>query len=217
MTSLVQKVAWANIALVVAGVVVLKRLYGGNRYMALYSMRTPILLAVVVSMVVAYTDAIILGKAAGFTMYADKLKKSLDRVRGESVFRGEFIQPRSFEAFVFVYDPAEASFDSVSVTTYKNKATRGTARMMTVGTVFPDDPTKRMISIHRLGTGFDSYMQPKSTSPEFLRGMIIQFFLSPGSKTPEELAEATQKFQALATNGKFMVRRGGRYVEIPSV
>lgn len=216
-SSLVQRVAWANIAFVVVGAVVLTRLYSGKRYMSLHQLRTPLFVAVVVSLVVAYMDAIVLGRGANFTMYADKLRKSMGLVGGESVFRGHFIQPRSFEAFVFVYDPLEASFDSVMVTVYTNKATRGTARTTTVGTVFPDDPTKRMISIYRLASGGDSYMQPRSTtSGAFLRGLMVQFFLSPGGKSPDALREATEKFQALATKGTFMVRRGGRYVEIKS-
>jgi hypothetical protein len=212
-------VAILNLLFVAAAAVMMLRLYKDIGVASLWALtRSKTFLAVLgVSIVIAYLDAVFLGKGAGFTMHANKLSQTRGQVGNLSVFRGHFIHPESFEAFVFVYDPVLASFDNLMVTMYKNKVTRATGRVSMVGAVFPDDPTKRMISIYRLISGVDSYIQPRSTSPDFLRGVLVQFFLSSDGKTADQYSEAAARFNALPTIGKFMVRRNGRFQEIASV
>jgi hypothetical protein len=186
-------VALLNLVFVAAAGSVVLRMYRDQRFVPLNSMvrSKAFLAAVAISVAVAYLDAVALGKAAGFAMNADKLETTVAKVKDEAVFRGYFVQPTSFESFVYVYDPAEAAFDSVILTMYKNMVTRASPRTAVVGSVFPDDPTKRMISVYRLVSGVDSYFQPRTASPDFLRG-VIQLFLSPAGKSEEEYSQAAR-------------------------
>lgn len=79
------------------------------------------------------------------------------------------------------------------------------------GVVFPDDPSKRMISLPAAANAPRSHKQPKgSRDRNFLVSIVAQFFYTPGLNPVGDLS----KFQAIATNGRFMVLKNGKYMDV---
>ena len=129
-------------------------------------------------------------------------------------YRTKFHKPHSFEDYVFVYDPTEVYFDvfSVRYKMQRKSYNSGRLNMNTEERVFPDDASKRMISLP-LAAGSPSrrYTQPSSDrDPNFLVSIVMQFFFH---STPGRTCDLA-KFQDISTMGQFMVKKNGIYVDI---
>ena len=135
---------------------------------------------------------------------------------GSFVYRVKYRDPGSFDDYVFVYDPMESSFDSYSVNYSRRDGARSSGRMFDKGEVFPDDPSKRMVSLPAAARApTRRYIQPSSSrAKNFVSSIIVQFFYVRGDKPEDNHQDALAKFNALATKGQFMVKRGGAYVPL---
>lgn len=126
------------------------------------------------------------------------------------IYRTKYRDPDSFQEYVFVYDPKEVYFDKYSVNYTRQNLKLNSGMKDNKGVVFPDDPSKRMISLPRAANAPGSYRQPKgSRDGNFLVNVIAQFFYTPRGDS-DELA----RFQAIASKGRFMVKKDGKYVDV---
>jgi hypothetical protein len=118
--------------------------------------------------------------------------------------------PDSFEDYVFAYDPKEVYFDTFSVF-YTRQRTKLSSGMLTnKGGVFPDDPTKRMISLPMAANASRVYRQPSSSKDgNFVVSINASFFY-----TPKGNAEELEKFKAISSKGRFMVKKNGKYRDV---
>lgn len=130
--------------------------------------------------------------------------------------RRSLLTPRSIEAqssdYVFVYDPSEVYFDSFSVNYTRRDGKRNSGPQTSKGGAFPEDAAKRMISLPKAAKAPVRYNQPSSSrAKNFVSGITVQFFYTRGERTDEQHESMLAQFQALATKGQFLVRRGGAY------
>jgi len=136
--------------------------------------------------------------------------------RGSNVYRAKYRDPASFEDYVFVFDPDEVHFDSYSVNYVRRDGARTGGMRSHQGAVFPQDGSKRMISLPG-SSGMRSrwYTQPSSSRDRsFVSAITVQFFYTRGDRSEEEHREALDKFHSLDTKGQFMVLRRGRYIPV---
>jgi hypothetical protein len=83
------------------------------------------------------------------------------------------------------------------------------------GVVFPEDVSKRMISLPTTAKAKRTYDQPLgSRSNSFLMSVIVQFFYNRGDRTDVEHVSDFAKFKAIGTKGRFMVLKNGVYVDV---
>jgi hypothetical protein len=135
---------------------------------------------------------------------------------GNHIYRVKFRDPASFQDYVFVFDPSEVHFDTYGVNYARRDGARGGGTRTDKGAPFPDDASKRMISLTGSANApTRGYTQPRSSrARNFVSAITAQFFYTRGDRSEEEHEEALAKFRALGTNGQFMVMRGGRYIPL---
>lgn len=127
-------------------------------------------------------------------------------------YRARYKHPDSFQDYVFVYDPSEVYFDNFNVNYTRQNRRFISGTVDTKGSIFPDEPSLRMISLP-LAAGVSSrgYKRPSSGEDgNFVVSILTQFFFDPKQNSAANLA----KFQAIATKGRFMVKKDGQYVEV---
>jgi hypothetical protein len=134
-------------------------------------------------------------------------------MEGEShVYRAKYKDPQSFHDYVFVYDPSEVYFDSYGVNYTRRDGRRNSGLQTSKGDAFPGNAAKRMISLPAAANAPSRYNQPSSSrAKNFVSGITVQFFYKRGERSEEQHESMLAKFEALATKGEFLVRRGGRY------
>jgi hypothetical protein len=126
-------------------------------------------------------------------------------------YRARYKHPDSFEDYVFVYDPSNVYFDTFGVTYTRQNRKFGSDLMDTKGSIFPNEPSLRMISLPAAAGVSKRYTQPSgSKDGNFVVSILTQFFFDPSQNSAANLT----KFQAIATKGRFMVKKDGQYVEV---
>ena len=146
---------------------------------------------------------------------SNKLLSELTVEGPSNVFRAKYKDPLSFNDYVFVYDPSEVYFDSYSVNYARRNGRRLSGPQTRKGDAAPGDATKRMISLPAAANVASRYNQPSSSrAANFVSGITVQFFYTRGERSEEQHADMLAKFQALATKGQFLVRRGDAYTPV---
>ena len=146
---------------------------------------------------------------------SNKLLSELTMEGPSNVFRAKYKDPLSFNDYVFVYDPSEVYFDSYSVNYARRNGRRLSGPQTRKGDAAPGDATKRMISLPAAANVASRYNQPSSSrAANFVSGITVQFFYTRGERSEEQHADMLAKFQALATKGQFLVRRGDAYTPV---
>ena len=144
---------------------------------------------------------------------SNKLFVNTSFAQGSHVFSASFHDPPSHEDFVFVYDPMTTFFDKYVANYARRNGRRNSGFVTDKGEVFPDDPSKRMISPARAAGAGRRYRQPRSSrNKEFVSNIGISFFYTPGDRSESENAMLLSQFQTLIATGQFMVKRDGKYV-----
>jgi len=143
---------------------------------------------------------------------SNKLLSELTVEGPSNVFRAKYKDPLSFNDYVFVYDPSEVYFDSYSVNYARRDGRRLSGPQTRKGDAAPGDPAKRMISLPAAANVASRYTQPSSSrARNFVSGITVQFFYTRGERSEEQHASMLAKFEALATEGQFLVRRGDAF------
>lgn len=144
---------------------------------------------------------------------SNKLMTQLKMERNSHIFRAKFKDPDSFDDYVFVFDPNEVHFDWYSVNYSRRDGTRNSGEVYNKGAVFPDDPSKRVISMPRAArANTRRYAQPRSSrAKNFVSSIITTFAYTRKDESEEVYQELLAKFQALATKGQFMIKRRSNY------
>lgn len=115
--------------------------------------------------------------------------------RGNNIFRAKFKDPASFEDYVFVFDPSEVHFDTYGVNLVRRDGAKGGGTRSDKGSVFPNDASKRMISLTGAANASTRrYNQPSSSrASNFVSAITAQFFYTRGDRSEEEHQEALAK------------------------
>ena len=181
---------------------------------------------VAVAVVIGLVVGLILHKAMGLSSRVGSIRLDADsntilamfaNERGNNIYRAKFRDPASFEDYVFVFDPSEVHYDTYGVNYVRRDGARGGGTRTDKGVVFPNDASKRMISLTGAANAPSRrYGQPSSSrANNFVSAITAQFFYTRGDRSEEEHQAALAKHRALGTNGQFMVLRGGSYVPLP--
>jgi hypothetical protein len=148
---------------------------------------------------------------------SDKLlvETTTDRRTGDAIIRVKYKDPDSFQDYVFVYDPKDVYFDSYSVNHRRRSKQQNSGRRTSPGVPFPPDAALRMISLPAAANASTTYRQPGSSRDNnFVNDIIVQFFLAKDGKSEDEYAEKLEKFNAILSKGRFMVRKGDAFVDV---
>ena len=170
--------------------------------------------ALVIGLVLGWLLCKVSSRVGSIRLDADS--NTIMKMSSSTVFRTKFKDPASFEDYVFVFDPSEVHFDTYGVNYVRRDGARSGGMRSDKGVVFPNDASKRMISLPGAANALSRrYTQPSSSrASNFVSAITAQFFYARGNRSEEDHQEALAKFRALETKGQFMVVRGGRYVPL---
>lgn len=153
----------------------------------------------------------------GYTIDSNKLfaQKAKNAEGTQFIVRAKYVDPRSFDDYVFVYDPTETYFDSFVVTLNRRRGKINSGYKTIKGIPFPQDDSKRMISLHHAVGGRYAYIRPSATDdPNRLSVIWTQFFYERGLKTDEQHADALAKFNTILAKGSFLIKTKGMYIPV---
>lgn len=152
----------------------------------------------------------------GLSIDSNKLfaQKARNAQGTQFIVRTRYVDPQSFEDYVFVYDPAVTYFDTFIVTLNRSRGKTSSGHKSIKGVPFPMDNSKRMISLQHSVARRYSYVRPRRDDGTTTSTIWTQFFYYRGLRTDEQHADALAKFNTILTEGKFFVKVNGTYTPV---